>query len=554
MQFKLNGGKRILALICLLLAGIIGVTGLCVQLHTTTVKPLTLLSEQTYHIQEKGLIFAAKDNSGSATFDRKSRSLTGVSEGKDRFWVVNGLHTTSYEVSTYIPGEQTVSQLEMTVGETQQPDTQDKPIDVTWFTTDSSVAEVSEDGTIIAHKAGSCEITELLNHSKTYTYHVEVPEPALTREYYRVYTGETIELPVEDCQTEVEWDSDSDSVEVNKDGTVTTKEVGEAHVTTEVGGENLTADIKVMEDPVVEEELDLSLSDEATHLQVENIVEQPEYSSSDETVATVDEWGKVTPVGEGTAEIEISVREKTLSTTVTVHSPEEDFQKINYGDYQPETSMGALTLIGMCEYYNDTMRSDKDNWYNSNKTKISRVNTFDEMIKAEVKGANCNNLTNWAMIDMGVYAPGNGIYGDANHEIHNYNDGNGKLKEEIDAACEVISTGGKSLKSLISSGELQPGDMLFGKLHTLIYRGDSTVFASAGDSKHHSDSKGMVFDNWVCQAKETYNWKKDFYYIIRFKEDYVPRYYRDKDGELQENPIYLAAQEADEAEKDTEAE
>lgn len=546
MQFKLNGEKRILALTCLLSAAAIGAIGLYVQLHSTTVKPLTLLSEQTYHIPEKGWILSAGDNSGGVSVDRKSHSFTGVEEGKDRFWVINGLNVTQYKVSTYVPAEQTVSELEMAVGETQQPDIQAKPLEVTWFTTDSEVAEVKEDGTIIAHKAGSCEITELINQSKTYTYHVEVPEPELKRKYYRVYSGETIELPVEDCETQVEWDTDSDSVEVNEDGTITGTELGEATVTTEVGGEDLAAQIKVVEDPVAEEELDLSLSDEeTTHLQVENAVEQPEFSSSDETVATVDQWGNVTPVGEGTAEIEISVREKTLNTTVNVLSPEGEFRADNYGDYQPDTSMGALALIGMCEYYNDTMRSDKDKWYNSNTTDISRVDTFEQMTKASIKGANCNNLTNWAMFDMGVYPAGHGIYGDANHKIHNYNDGSGKLKSEIDAACEVISTGGKSLKSLISSGKLQPGDILFGKLHTLIYRGDSTVFASAGDSKHHKDSKGMVFDNWVRKAKDTYNWKKDFYYIIRFKEDYVPRYYRDKEGELKETPMYLAEQGTD---------
>ena len=55
----------------------------------------------------------------------------------------------------------------------------------------------------------------------------------------------------------------------------------------------------------------------------ENTTDELVYSSSDETVATVNEQGKITAVGEGTAVITITCGAQELKCTVTVSYPEE---------------------------------------------------------------------------------------------------------------------------------------------------------------------------------------------------------------------------------------
>jgi hypothetical protein len=86
---------------------------------------------------------------------------------------------------------------------------------------------------------------------------------------------------------------------------------------------------------------------------------------------------------------------------------------------------------------------------------------------------------------------------------------------------------------------LQAGDMLYMPLHTFIYRGEGTVFASAGDAKHRRKGHDLIVLDCINDY-HSYNWRKRITYIMRFKDDCIPRCYRNKEGEVVENPMYTA--------------
>ena len=94
----------------------------------------------------------------------------------------------------------------------------------------------------------------------------------------------------------------------------------------------------------------------------------------------------------------------------------------------------------------------------------------------------------------------------------------------------------------MDDGKIEVGDVIIGIGHTYIYRGNGTVFASGHDAKWHKDrsvksddSNKAVFESWVRKYKGTYDERFKVHYIIRVKDSFVPKYYRDEDGNLVKN-------------------
>jgi cell wall-associated NlpC family hydrolase len=203
-------------------------------------------------------------------------------------------------------------------------------------------------------------------------------------------------------------------------------------------------------------------------------------------------------------------------------------------------------MLGMCDYYNDPMKASKAAWYDTNMTNFSPADTFEQAISARRKGANCNSLLNWSWHDMDIKSGHRAsLYGQRDSgKIHGYNGSNRSLRSLVDKCCDVTSAHGEKTRSMERSGKLKPGDMMFMPLHTFIYRGEGTVFASAGDAKFRRKGHDLIILDCI-EGSKSYDWRKRITYKMRFKDDYIPPKYRNKEGEIVDNPMYVAQQQGE---------
>lgn len=229
-----------------------------------------------------------------------------------------------------------------------------------------------------------------------------------------------------------------------------------------------------------------------------------------------------------------------------------DQGEITGGGSSSENSSGRLTgveaLITCGDYYNKKLEAavkKGEKWVYSNSSKyVKQKGTFEDMLKYHtgIRGGNCASIANWAFRDMGIISKNQGFYGNSKGKIQHYHTDVTKVKERIDKACNVINGHGKSFSSLVDAGKIKAGDVILGKGHTFIYRGGSKVYASGHDGKWHKDpsvrtddSNKAVFEKWIRNYKGTSNARFKVRYIIRIKDSYVPKYYRDKNGKLIKN-------------------
>ena len=210
---------------------------------------------------------------------------------------------------------------------------------VTWTTSDESIATVDEEGSLTAVKAGEAVITASTAGGEfTKTCDVEVLKAItgieLDYSSLSLIEGKTAKLtaavePEDAYDTTVTWTtSDESIVTVDQEGNLTAIKPGEAVITAAAADESFTAacSIKVLT-AITEVALDKT---EATLAEGETIkltaTVKPEdaydktvfWSSSDESVAAVDQEGSVTAVREGEAVITVSAAEGSVVNTCRV--------------------------------------------------------------------------------------------------------------------------------------------------------------------------------------------------------------------------------------------
>lgn len=208
----------------------------------------------------------------------------------------------------------------------------------TWTSSDSTVASVDSNGVVSAHKIGTATITATAG-TKTDTVKIKVDAPITSfttnNDDISIIKGKTqtltytIEPTDTTDDTEVSWESDDTSkVTVDEEGKITAISAGVAHVTATVGGRTITYTVTVGIIPINSISLnknDFELRKGDTEpltviVDPENSTEitDPEWSSSDTSVATVDEEGNVKGIAAGTATITATMDGKTAEVTVTV--------------------------------------------------------------------------------------------------------------------------------------------------------------------------------------------------------------------------------------------
>lgn len=217
---------------------------------------------------------------------------------------------------------------------------------LTWTSSDAAVASVGDNGLVTARKVGKATITAKANDAsgKTATCEVSVVVPvtevkfaqsSVTVEKGKPYTLEATVLPEHATVKTLEWSSsDTDVATVDSKGAVTGRKNGTATITARSTDSGVSAECKVT---VVTKVGSISLSPTALQLMVGGsgkvvATVTPEdatdksltWSSSDATVASVDQSGNVTAKKAGKATITVKANDgsgKTASCTVSVGVP-----------------------------------------------------------------------------------------------------------------------------------------------------------------------------------------------------------------------------------------
>ena len=233
---------------------------------------------------------------------------------------------------------------------------------VTWKSSDESVATVDASGKVTGVKAGEATITVTTEDGgKTATCKVTVSNKevnvtgvTLNKSTLSLNVGASETLtatiaPADATNQNVTWkSSDAAVATVDANGKVTGVKAGTATitVTTEDGGKTATCAVTVKANTVAVTGVTLNKSTltlkvgasetlTATIAPADATNKNVTWASSDAAVATVDASGKVTGVAKGTATITVTTVDggKTATCTVTV---KDDQASIDYGGYGEE--------------------------------------------------------------------------------------------------------------------------------------------------------------------------------------------------------------------------
>ena len=206
---------------------------------------------------------------------------------------------------------------------------------VTWSSSDESIATVDQNGNITAKSAGNTTVTVTTEDgSKIDTCEVTVTENTipvtgvtLDKDKLELAKGGTGQLtatvlPENATNKNVTWRSNDTSIAiVDQNGNVTAKTAGNATitVTTEDGGYGATCDVTVKEyipvKSVTIDKYDLKIIEGETAQLIATILPENAtnknvtWRSNDTSVATVDQNGKVTAIGEGLAMIYVTTED-----------------------------------------------------------------------------------------------------------------------------------------------------------------------------------------------------------------------------------------------------
>ena len=223
---------------------------------------------------------------------------------------------------------------------------------VNWNSSNTAVATVSGSGLVTAVSNGTAQITARSGNASG-TANITVAEPVPTRvtisptPYTLEAIGATVQLSatVRDQRNNVmsgqpiTWSSGDEAVAtVSGDGLVTAVGNGKTEITAKSGSLSSSAEITVAQVPAA---VSIEVDAEATTLTAigqtlqlmasvsdanDHPIADPDisWSSSDESVATVDEDGLVTAVSNGMADITATSGDVSQSVTITVMTPSPD--------------------------------------------------------------------------------------------------------------------------------------------------------------------------------------------------------------------------------------
>lgn len=262
--------------------------------------------------------------------------------------------------------------------------------DIQWKSDDESIATVDNTGKVTAQKIGNTTITASLNGVEA-TCDVEVyaslKSISLNKNETTINKGNNETLTVtynpEDTTDDktVTWSSSDETIAtVDNTGKVTAKKAGTATITATVGEFSDTCEVtcKVPLESITlnKSEIELNKGENDTLTVTYNPTDTTDdktvtYSSSDETVVTVDNSGKVTAVGGGDAVITATVGTKTDTCHVIVYVPLQSISMTRDSITLPEKQSSTRKII----YNPEDTTDDKTVVWSSSDESIAIVNS-----------------------------------------------------------------------------------------------------------------------------------------------------------------------------------
>ena len=245
---------------------------------------------------------------------------------------------------------------------------------VIWASSDESVATVDEHGMVSAVSVGVAVITASCGSVSATCYVTVVPTPAesvlLDRESAEMKAGETlgltaIVLPENATDKSVIWASSDESVAtVDEHGMVSAVSVGVAVITASCGSVSATCYVTVVPTPAESVLLDRESAEmkagETLGLTAivlpENATDKSvTWASSDDSVATVDEYGLVTGIGAGVAIITATTINGLIAECSVIVS-DSDIEVGISGPYSDDglgililEETDAIRIVGECD-------------------------------------------------------------------------------------------------------------------------------------------------------------------------------------------------------------
>jgi len=261
-------------------------------------------------------------NTKAATVSSSGR-VTAVGWGTTKIYAYVGNKTLTCKVTIVQMNKKNVT---LTPKETTQLTLWGADQNVTWTSSNTKVATVSDKGLVTAVGNGTATITASYNGknitSKINVITLNLNQDSVVLEYdgkFGLTTpgfGYTKQLSVSGTKEKVTWTTSNKNVAVvDKNGIVTAKGPGTAVITATVNSKKLTCDVKVLKISLNE----LKLNKGKTYgLEVLGTDSKITWYSNKKSVATVDENGIVTAVAPGTAKIIAEVDGILVRCIVTV--------------------------------------------------------------------------------------------------------------------------------------------------------------------------------------------------------------------------------------------
>ncbi len=346
-------------------------------------------------VSSDGTVTAVKN--GTATVTAKCGDLSA----QTKVTVINPLKTITITGTTHSIKKGQTTQLGLTY---DPADTTDS-VAATWTSSNTSVATVSKTGLVTALKDGSTTIKATVGNVSS-TYDIAVKEVKLTgikmEEKALIHKGDTKALTVEytpadttDDKTVAWSSSDSTVASVDNNGIVTAVKPGSAVITAKVGNYQATCAVTV--DAPLKEIVPEKAIIDMVKKQTANIAysvvpadttdsKDVTYTSSDETVATVNSDGKVTAKKAGQATVTITGA-NGIKATVTVNVSEIPVNEVVLSAQDEIIEAGAKKAItATLKPENNTDDNQGVTWTTSDE-KIAKVIVDNEdSHKATIEG------------------------------------------------------------------------------------------------------------------------------------------------------------------------
>ena len=236
---------------------------------------------------------------------------------------------------------------------------------VTWSSSDATIASVDQNGRVTALKSGNVTIMAKAGE-KSATCSVAITTPvesvSLDRNSVNLEEGQSTTLvatinPNDADEKTVEWTTSNSSVATVANGVVTAHAEGNAVITATAGGKSSTCAVSVKKSVVAVTSVTLNRASlNLTKGQLESLsaTVSPDnatdktvtWSSSDATIASVDQNGRVTALKSGNVTIMAKAGEKSATCSVAITTPVEsvslDRNSVNLEEGQSTTLVATI--------------------------------------------------------------------------------------------------------------------------------------------------------------------------------------------------------------------